>query len=87
MPLYSDITGTSIGAIDMYEGGLRAAIDGQTYMIPLDYVESITQERDLALGKAQVKMVAYEVMGLKHEFRFIMSGVQLSGLKKACGKG
>ncbi|MDO8339354.1 MAG: hypothetical protein Q7T16_01725 [Candidatus Burarchaeum sp.] len=86
MPLYSDATGTPIGAIDLYEGGLRAAVDDQTYMVPIDYVESITPERELALGKVQVKMVVYELMGMKHELRFIMSVVYLATLRKACGK-
>jgi hypothetical protein len=86
MPLYSDSTGTPIGAIDVYEGGLRATVNDQTYMVPLDFVESITPERELALGKVQVKMVVYEIMGLKHELRFIISSVHLAGLRKICGK-
>jgi len=86
MPLYSDVTGTALGTIDLYESGLRVEMDGRRLMVPLNYVESLTPERDLALGKTQVKMVMYDVIGMKNEFRFIISGIHFATLKKACGK-
>ena len=86
MTLYSDSTGTAMGSIDVHEGGVMLSADGQRFLFPLDYVESITPERELALGKVQAKMVFYEIMGMRHERRFIISGVHLAVLRKMCGK-
>jgi len=86
MPVYSDITGTELGAIDVHESGLRIQMEGHRFMIPLEYVESIVPERELALGKTQVRMVVYDVLGTKNELRFIISGVHLATLMRRCGK-
>ncbi|RLG18585.1 hypothetical protein DRN67_04020 [Candidatus Micrarchaeota archaeon] len=86
MLIYSDVTGTEFGAIELHESGMRIKVDGKTLMVPDDYLERITPERELALGKALVKMVVYDVMGMKHELRFILSGVHLATLKKRCRK-
>ena len=86
MPIYSDVTGTALGAIDVHENGLRVEMDGRRLIIPLEYVESVTAERDLALGKTLVKMVVYEILGMRNELRFIISGVHLAMLRKMCGK-
>ena len=86
MIIYSDDTGTVLGAIDVHENGLHVGIEGRRLAVPLEYLESITAERDLALGKTLVKMVVYDIMGMKNEFRFIISGVHLATLKKRCGK-
>lgn len=86
MPIYTDDTGTLLGAIDVHENGVKLKAGEENYNLPLDYVESITPERDLSLGKMQAKMVFYEIMGMKHELRFIISGVHIAMLKKMCGK-
>ncbi len=86
IPLYSDTTGATMGHIDVHENGVKIAANEQTYLCPLDYVESITEERELALGKMQAHMVFYEIMGMRHELRFIISVVQLATLRRMCGK-
>jgi len=86
MVIYSDVTGTEIGAIDLHENGLKLGIEARRITVPMEYLQSIASERDLALGKSLVRMVVYDIMGLKNEFRFIMSGVHLAVLRKRCGK-
>jgi len=86
IPLYSDTTGSEMGSVDIYENGVKILADGQSFIAPPEYVQSITPERDLALGKVQAHMVFYELMGMRHELRFIISGVQLATLQSICGK-
>lgn len=82
MPIIYD---SKNGSITLHENGLdiRAATRIQA---PFNYVESITEEKKLALLKSQAVMVVYNMLGEKFEVRFIIAENQLAVLRKACGK-
>ncbi|MEM3555966.1 MAG: hypothetical protein QXF56_04580 [Candidatus Micrarchaeia archaeon] len=73
------------GSITLHEQGIdiRAGVRIQA---PFNYVESIAEEKKLALAKSQAVMVVYNMLGDKFELRFIIAENHLAILKKACGK-
>jgi hypothetical protein len=73
------------GAITLHESGLDIRA-GRSIQAPFNYVESITEEKKLALLKSQAVMVVYNMLGEKFELRFIIAENHLAILRKACGK-
>ncbi len=73
------------GSITLHENGLDMRA-GSRVQVPFNYVESITEEKKLALLKSQAVMVVYNMLGEKFEFRFIIAENHLAVLRKACGK-
>jgi len=73
------------GSITLHENGLDIRAETRV-QAPFNYVESITEEKKLALLKSQAAIVVYNLLGEKFELRFIMAGNDLAVLKKACGK-
>ncbi|QLJ52419.1 MAG: hypothetical protein Sv326_0244 [Candidatus Fermentimicrarchaeum limneticum] len=80
--LYDD---SKNGAITLHEEGLEIRANFRI-QAPFNYVESITEEKKLALLKSQAVMVVYNMLGEKFELRFIIAENDLAYLKKACGK-
>jgi len=73
------------GSITLYEQGIEIKA-GVRIQAPFNYVESITEEKKLALAKSQAVMVVYNLLGDKFELRFVIAENHLAVLKKACGK-
>jgi hypothetical protein len=73
------------GSITLHESGLDIRAETRI-QAPFNYVESITEEKKLALLKSQAVMVVYNMLGEKFEIRFIIAENHLEILRKACGK-
>jgi len=73
------------GSITLHESGLDIRAETRV-QAPFNYVESITEEKKLALLKSQAVMVVYNMLGEKFELRFIIAENHLAILRKACGK-
>jgi len=73
------------GSITLHENGLDIAA-GTRVQVPFNYVESITEEKKLALLKSEAVMVVYNLLGEKFQLRFIIAENDLAFLRKACGK-
>jgi hypothetical protein len=73
------------GSIVLHENGLDIRAETRI-QAPFNYVESITEEKKLALLKSQAVMVVYNMLGEKFEVRFIIAENHLAILRKACGK-
>ena len=87
IPTYTDSIGTPSGEIEVYEEGMIVkTAEGMKLLVPFDYVQSIVPVRDLQLGKTEIRMVCFELIGSKNELRFILNGVHLAHLKKLCNK-
>jgi len=86
IPIYSDAFDSPAGSIEVCERGL-ATKGKESLKIPLGYVRGLRISRRLQLGKVEAEMIAYDVMGEKHELRFIMSEHDFFELEKACERG
>ena len=73
------------GSITLHENGLDIRAETRV-QAPFNYVESITEEKKLALLKSQTVMVVYNLLGEKFQLRFIIAENDLAVLRKACGK-
>lgn len=73
------------GSITLHENGLDIKAE-MRIQAPFNYVESISEEKKLALLKSQAIMVVYNLLGEKFELRFIIAENHLAILRKACGK-
>jgi hypothetical protein len=73
------------GSITLHENGLDIRA-GTRIQAPFNYVESITEEKKLALLKSEVMMVVYNLLGEKFTIGFIIAENHLAILRKACGK-
>jgi len=73
------------GSITLHENGLDIRAETRV-QAPFNYVESITEERKLALLKSEAVMVVYNLLGEKFQLRFIIAENDLAVLRKACGK-
>jgi hypothetical protein len=84
--IYADSVGTELGTIAIGEMGLLIKTTQVNSAIPYSYVESLSADKGVTLGKVKAKLVFFDVMGDKHELTFMVSDMKLGALKKACEK-
>ncbi|MEM3030164.1 MAG: hypothetical protein QXH27_00360 [Candidatus Micrarchaeia archaeon] len=83
IPIYGDAFDSPAGSIEVCERGL-AVKGSQSLKIPLGYARELRISRRLQLGKVEAQLTAFDVMGDRHELRFVLSEQHFFELEKAC---
>jgi len=82
--VYSGSTGR-LGSVTIGEDVVVSA-GGKTARFPPRYAESVILGKTLPLGKVEVKLSYYDLLGSKSEFDFAMSEGDARALKHLLGK-
>jgi len=72
------------GKIQIYDKGVHIIYGDFNIKVPFDYIATIEQEKESNLGKVNVKMVIYDMLGSRYNLNMIMSDILFHKLRKRC---